>query len=116
MPVVCNDGVACSADSCDEANDQCVFDTLGCACLVNADCNDNLYCNGTEICLANVCTPGTPIVCDDGLVCSTDSCDELVNSCDRDISSCPDACTSLTTTDALTYNAQQASVDFVCTA
>lgn len=103
--MVCNDGMVCSTDSCDEINDQCVFDTLGCACLTNADCDDNLYCNGIEQCSANVCVGGAPVVCNDGLVCSTDSCDELNNTCDRDISSCPDACTALTTSSPLTYNA-----------
>jgi cysteine-rich repeat protein len=115
-PVVCNDGMVCSTDSCDEINDQCVFDTLGCACLTNADCDDNLYCNGIEQCSANVCVGGAPVVCNDGLVCSTDSCDELNNTCDRDISSCPDACTALTTSSPLTYNAWQATVNFVCEA
>ena len=37
-------------------------------------CNDATVCNGTETCQGGICTAGTPLNCDDGNVCTTDSC------------------------------------------
>ena len=41
-------------------------------CEVDTDCDDGLFCNGVETCVANECVPGTPPcppdwVCDEGL-------------------------------------------------
>ena len=44
-------------------------------CLNNSDCDDHVFCNGAETCLNGVCQPGTP-PCDDGIACTTDTCDE----------------------------------------
>jgi hypothetical protein len=53
------------------------------ACSVNADCDDDLYCNGTETCAAGVCQAGTPPVCDDGVFCNgAETCNEATDSCD----------------------------------
>jgi len=39
-------------------------------------CGDNDICNGTEICdAATGCVAGDPLVCDDGNICTADSCD-----------------------------------------
>jgi Lamin Tail Domain/CotH kinase protein/Dictyostelium (slime mold) repeat len=43
-------------------------------CTTNADCGDNNLCNGVETCISNACQPGTALNCDDGNVCTTDSC------------------------------------------
>ena len=51
-------------------------------CSVNADCDDGQYCNGTETCNAGVCQAGTSVVCNDGVSCTTDSCNESTDSCD----------------------------------
>jgi hypothetical protein len=47
------------------------------ACTTNADCDDHNVCNGTESCQAGVCVPGTPITCNDGSPCTTDTCDPV---------------------------------------
>jgi hypothetical protein len=51
-------------------------------CSVDADCDDSLYCNGAETCNAGTCNAGTAPVCDDGVACTTDSCNEGTDSCD----------------------------------
>ena len=41
----------------------------------NRSCSDGNACNGAEVCdTQGVCRPGTPPNCDDGNVCTTDSC------------------------------------------
>jgi hypothetical protein len=68
--VVCDDGVECTADSCDIASGECVSTT------VNGACADGDKCNGKEVCDAELgCLPGIAPECDDGLDCTTDSCD-----------------------------------------
>ncbi|MEM9068849.1 MAG: hypothetical protein AAGE52_10100 [Myxococcota bacterium] len=37
-------------------------------------CDDGDACNGVETCVAGSCVPGTPMVCDDGVACTIDSC------------------------------------------
>ena len=45
-------------------------------CLSDHQCADGTLCNGIERCLAGTCAPATaPLACDDGDVCTTDSCD-----------------------------------------
>ncbi len=52
-------------------------------CKADADCDDGVPCNGTEVCLDKMCQPGTPVECpDDGLFCNgRESCDESSGSC-----------------------------------
>ncbi len=50
-------------------------------CVVNADCDDGLFCNGAETCVAGTCQAGTPPNCDDGVSCTVDSCDEVGDTC-----------------------------------
>jgi cysteine-rich repeat protein len=52
-------------------------------CKIDADCDDGLYCNGTETCIDKACQPGIPVACaDDGLFCNgVESCDEASDSC-----------------------------------
>ena len=90
----CNDGNACSAGdscqgsfcvagaavSCDDGNvcttDSCVA-ASGCAHTNVANgtsCQDGNGCNGIESCQQGSCTPGIATVCDDGNVCTTNSC------------------------------------------
>lgn len=72
----CNDGVACTVDVCNEATDSCTHATDP------STCNDNLYCNGVEVCdPINGCQPGTPPVCGDSVACTIDACDEATDSC-----------------------------------
>ena len=70
--IECDDGVSCTIDSCNELTDAC-------EALPNDNlCVDNDVCNGTETCDAvNDCQPGTPLLADDGVTCTVDSCDPL---------------------------------------
>ena len=76
----------CPGLDCDEANDICV------ECLVDGDCDDGLWCNGAEDCADGICVLGTAPVCDDGISCTADSCNEDTDSCDNvpDDASCND--------------------------
>ena len=70
-PPNCDDGNACTTDSCDP--------TQGCIAApepAGTSCSNNNACDGDETCDgAGSCQPGTPLSCDDGSVCTTDSCD-----------------------------------------
>jgi hypothetical protein len=62
----CDDGNACTDDSCDPLLG-CVHDPNDAhACTDNDDCTTDVCVNGTCV--------GTPISCDDGIACTTDSC------------------------------------------
>ncbi|MCK4658391.1 MAG: hypothetical protein KAV82_02625 [Phycisphaerae bacterium] len=47
----------------------------------NTPCDDSLFCNGNEVCLFGECQPGEPPVCDDGIPCTEDFCDEFGDTC-----------------------------------
>ena len=76
-PLDLSDGVACTDDRCDEAGDQIVHENN------DANCDDALFCNGTEVCdpggqgadAEGCATGGLPQV-DDGIPCTDDRCDE----------------------------------------
>lgn len=101
VPVDCVDTITCTADSCNEALDQCdhVPDNLLCpdavACTTdtcdpivgcmhqpdNVACSNGIFCDGAEICDAIAgCGPGT-VPCNDVVACTTDSCDEVLDTC-----------------------------------
>ena len=76
-PVACNDGVACTTDTCDETSDSCAYTA------VDALCTDGQFCNGAEICNPTAgCELGTPVVCNDDIACTTDSCNESTDQCE----------------------------------
>jgi hypothetical protein len=50
-------------------------------CASNASCDDGVFCNGAERCVAGRCEPGTTPSCDDNVRCTTDSCDEATARC-----------------------------------
>ncbi|MFT5358926.1 MAG: hypothetical protein ACI9KE_006167, partial [Polyangiales bacterium] len=93
----CDDGVACTRDICDEATDSCLafVEDSACAlgetceaatgctpeCVLNSDCDDGQYCTGLESCVRGECAQGTPIVCNDGVACTVDVCDEGADLC-----------------------------------
>jgi hypothetical protein len=52
-------------------------------CTIDADCDDGLFCNGAETCVAGTCQAGTPPGCDDSVGCTDDSCNEASDSCDN---------------------------------
>lgn len=86
-PVTCDDSVDCTVDTCDEATRACHFETS------DALCDNGLYCDGVETCdVALGCQSGQPIVCDDGIDCTSDRCDESVGACvfEPDDTACDD--------------------------
>ena len=60
---------------------EATFLSLG--CVDNNDCDDGMFCNGAEACVAGDCQSGAPVDCDDGEICSADSCNEATDSCDH---------------------------------
>ncbi|MFH1530846.1 MAG: DUF4159 domain-containing protein [Pseudomonadota bacterium] len=91
----CDDGNPCTDDSCDPA--------IGCVHIPNDEpCNDGNACTEGGTCGGGVCTPGEPVDCDDGDVCTTDSCHPLTG-CVHGNNTSPcddgDACTSGDTCD-----------------
>jgi hypothetical protein len=71
-PPVLDDGVGCTDDSCDEANDVVVN------AANDANCDNGLFCDGSETCDALLdCQAGAPPAIDDGVGCTDDSCDEV---------------------------------------
>ena len=96
-PLDCDDGVACTANLCDAITgcdnpDTCVGGTA-CnlisglcepkSCSSNPECDDGLYCNGVETCdVGGTCVPGTAVVCNDGVGCTVDDCNEGLDACE----------------------------------
>ncbi len=79
FPVDCDDGIACTQDSCDEQADQCTHQAD------NSLCDDAVFCNGEEVCNVQVgCRSGSGVPCDDGVSCTLDSCSEASRSCQHD--------------------------------
>ena len=66
----CSDGNACTTDACAKAT--------GCY-ITNANgipCSDGSACTTADTCSGGTCI-GTPLNCDDGNVCTSDSCDNV---------------------------------------
>ena len=93
----CDDGNQCTDDTCDpllgcqhqnntspcDDGDLCTLfekcDGNGVCVGTPVSCTDNDRCNGEEICnpATGACMPGTPPDCNDGNVCTADSCDPV---------------------------------------
>ena len=71
VPVNCNDGNACTDDSCD-ADSGCLHEDN------QAGCNDGDVCTTQDSCVDGACTGGPVLVCDDGDPCTGDTCDAAV--------------------------------------
>jgi hypothetical protein len=66
-----SDGNPCTVDSCDP-----VAGPQHAVVAAGTLCSDGDVCNGYEACNSGgTCTPGTPLVLDDGNPCTADSCD-----------------------------------------
>lgn len=71
----------------------CAVALLGCngqkftgqSCTSGDDCDDGMFCNGTEKCLGGQCLTGIVPDCDDGLSCTIDSCSENRRSCESQV-------------------------------
>ncbi len=88
-PPDCDDGNACTDDSCDPPQ--------GCRHVDNSDpCDDNDACTTDDTCTGGACV-GAPISCDDGDTCTDDSCDPA-SGCEYVNNTAPcsdgDACTT----------------------
>jgi len=69
-----DDGIACTLDSCDESADQIVHQPD------HTQCDDGLFCNGAELCRLGLgCEGGEAVVPDDGIRCTIDACDEVLD-------------------------------------
>jgi len=92
-PLDCDDGNACTDDGCDKA--------AGCKHANNTvSCNDLDACTKGDQCAGGKCMGSETVVCDDGNVCTDDSCDKLAG-CKHanNTASCDDksACTTADT-------------------
>jgi len=68
-------GVPCShVESCDAEHQRCIPKR----CRTSAECDNGLFCDGTERCLSGVCRPGED-------TCAAGQCDEAKRKCDMDI-------------------------------
>lgn len=52
-------------------------------CTNNSQCDDGLWCNGAEQCISSTCQAGTAPNCNDGIACTSDSCNESTDSCNN---------------------------------
>ncbi len=73
----------CTTDLYDDRDDLVFAVNSGCGCVSDADCDDGLFCNGSEICNSCTCLAGTAVNCDDGVSCTDDVCNEGTQSCDN---------------------------------
>lgn len=90
----CDDEILCTNDVCTEATQTC--ENVG---LTGDFDQDGLFCpNGIDRCENGVFVPGTQPNCDDGNICTNDSCNEAADSCDNinNSASCDDlnSCTN----------------------
>ena len=72
--VNCDDGNACTGDSCNSASG-CTHASLAVAC------SDGNACTVGDVCSQGTCSAGNPKVCSDGNVCTTDSCSVTTGAC-----------------------------------
>ncbi len=73
----CSDPNACTADTCNEATDQCDHDPTP---LNGTGCDDGAFCTINDTCLDGVCS-GSVRDCDDNNPCTADSCNESTDQC-----------------------------------
>ena len=85
---VCQGGLPFPGGACDDHN-PCTINT-GCSnglcqggTFVSGPCTDNDACTSNDTCSAGVCQPGAPLVCNDGMSSTEDTCDHT-NGCEYD--------------------------------
>ncbi len=69
----CNDGNACTTDTCDGASGLCKNTVVP----DKTACDDGSVCTSGEGCVGGQCGGGTAKVCDDGNPCTLDACDPV---------------------------------------
>ncbi|MBW1881844.1 MAG: hypothetical protein JRJ84_26100, partial [Deltaproteobacteria bacterium] len=106
---VCGDGTLDGGEACDDGGTN---GTTTCGCAIDCSyptaatpCDNATVCDGAETCDgAGSCTAGTPLVLDDGVGCTVDSCDPITgiaNVPDDNLCDDSDVCTGTETCDAL---------------
>jgi hypothetical protein len=90
-PLFCADGNPCTSDSCNPVT--------GCQFAPNTTpCTDGNPCTSGDVCAGGVCSPGAPLLCNDGTACTQDSCSQVAGcvngpiSCDDGIPCTVDSC------------------------
>ena len=91
---LCEAGVALVCDDENPCTDDTCFPESGCVFVANDDnaCSNEDACDGLEGCVEGECIPGDPLVCNDQVDCTVDSCDSQLG-CQYlpDDESCDDA-------------------------
>ncbi len=101
-PKVCDDGLACTLDSCVALSGECTTTDIaaaqcndsnpcttescaagqGCMHTNNAaSCNDNNPCTSLDACVGGKCAKATQTNCDDGNLCTVEACDAQKGGC-----------------------------------
>ena len=73
----CDDANACTKDLCNATSGECTNEQLEEGDL----CEDGDFCSVGDSCQAGACVPGIPLNCDDGELCTDDSCDNVTGFC-----------------------------------
>lgn len=120
----CGDEATCNADAdtCECNDDTLVYDpeTSSCvACVADADCDDGITCNGTEMCVEGACTAGED-QCGDEATCNPDAdtcvCDDGVSYWHEASETCVACLTDLHCDDGQACNGLETCVDNACEA
>ena len=83
--VACADGQVCTDDSCIKAT--------GCVYLPNTSkCSDGDACTASDACKGGACLPGAATDCQDGNLCTADSCDNNTGTCSHAVTNEAGAC------------------------
>jgi len=100
--MLCDDGNVCTKDLCDLESGECLYTPYsgtpvwhGFTGLSETTCDDGIPCTDNDTCVAGACA-GAAIECDDGNLCTVDSCDPLSGTCAHSALTCDDdnACTT----------------------
>ncbi|MBT4121044.1 MAG: hypothetical protein HOA57_02605 [Candidatus Magasanikbacteria bacterium] len=65
----CDDGNSCTDEVCDSVAG-CMYENQ-----TGTSCDDSDPCTVDDTCMDGACVPGEPLICDDGNICTNDSCD-----------------------------------------
>lgn len=85
---------------CHEPSGTCNGEPL--ECEEDSDCDDGVFCNGSEVCNANNCEPGLP------------PCTEDLAFCDEELDACVDCTENIHCTDGLYCNGEELCTAGVC--
>jgi hypothetical protein len=99
---VCNNGLCAHAPvgvgvPCGDPTDNACTNPDACnasgVCVANHEpngtsCSDGFSCNGAETCQSGACADGADLNCDDGNICTVDSCDEATGCVNTPIPDC----------------------------